>query len=157
MHGSATVHMAASPERVWSLVSDVTNIGRFSPETFEAEWLDGKSGPAMGVRFRGHVRRNGKPWLAYWTKCRITACEPGRDFAFDVIGPRGKTSVNWSYHFALASGGTDVTESFTLGTSLALRLYAALAGKSRTHTNIRNMQATLKRIKEAAESPERTQ
>jgi hypothetical protein len=55
--------MAASPEHVWSLVSDVTNIGRFSPETFEAEWLDGKTGPAEGVRFRGHVRRNGKKWL----------------------------------------------------------------------------------------------
>jgi uncharacterized protein YndB with AHSA1/START domain len=156
MQGSVTVHMAASPEQVWTLVSDVTNIGRFSPETFEAEWLDGESGPALGVRFRGHVRRNGKAWLVYWTKCRITASNPGRDFAFDVIGPGGRTSVNWSYHFAPTSGGTDVTESFTLGTSLALRLYSAIAGKSRTQTNVRNMQATLERIKEVVESPEGT-
>jgi hypothetical protein len=147
--------MAASPEHVWSLVSDVTNIGRFSPETFEAEWLDGKTGPAVGVRFRGHVRRNGKAWLVYWTKCRITACDPGGDFAFDVVGPAGKTSVNWSYHFVPVGDGTDVTESFTVGTSLALRLYAAIAGKSRTHTNVRNMRATLERVKEVAESPER--
>jgi hypothetical protein len=157
MQGSVTVHMAASPERVWTLVSDVTNIGRFSPETFEAEWLDGKRGPAVGVRFRGHVRRNGKTWLVYWTKCRITASDPGRDFAFDVIGPRGRTSVNWSYHLAPANSGTDVTESFTLGTSPALRLYAGIAGKSRTRTNVRNMQATLERIKEVAELPEGTQ
>jgi hypothetical protein len=156
MQGSVTVLTAASPEHVWSLVSDVTNIGRFSPETFEAEWLDGKGGPDVGVRFRGHVRRNGKAWLVYWTKCRITVCDPGRDFAFDVIGPGGKTSVNWSYHFVPASGGTDVTESFTLGSSLALRLYSAIAGKSRTRTNVRNMQATLERIKEVVESPEGT-
>ena len=156
MHGSVTVRMAASPERAWSLVSDVTNIGRFSPETFEAEWLDGKSGPAVGVRFRGHVRRNGKAWLVYWTKCRVTACEPGREFAFDVIGPGGKTSVNWSYRFDPVDDGTDVTESFRLGSSLALRLYAAIAAKSRTQTNVRNMRATLERVKHVAESPEGT-
>ena len=77
MQGSVTVHMAAPPERVWSLVSDVTNTGRFSPETFEAEWLDGATGPAVGARFRGHVRRNGKKWLVYWTKCTITQVRTG--------------------------------------------------------------------------------
>ena len=46
MRGSVTVHMDAPPEKVWALVSDVTKIGQFSPETFEAEWLDGASGPA---------------------------------------------------------------------------------------------------------------
>ena len=37
MTDSVTVHMAASPAAVWNLVSDVTKIGRYSPETFEAE------------------------------------------------------------------------------------------------------------------------
>ena len=60
MRGSVTVHMDAPPETVWALVSDVTKIGQFSPETFEAEWLDGATGPAVGARFRGHVRRNGR-------------------------------------------------------------------------------------------------
>src|SRR3954466_15495223 len=59
MQGSVTVHMAAPPEKVWDLVSDVTRIGEFSPETFDAEWLDGATGPAVGTRFRGHVLRNG--------------------------------------------------------------------------------------------------
>jgi hypothetical protein len=48
MRGSVTVHMAASPDRVWDLVSDVTRVGEFSPETFEAEWLGGATGPALG-------------------------------------------------------------------------------------------------------------
>jgi len=60
MQDSVTVTMAASPAQVWALVSDVTKIGRYSPETFEAEWLDGATGPAVGVRFRGHVKRNEK-------------------------------------------------------------------------------------------------
>ena len=59
MKDSVTIHMAASPETIWELVSDVTKIGRYSPETFEAEWLDGATGPVVGARFRGHVKRNG--------------------------------------------------------------------------------------------------
>ncbi|MGZ6965640.1 MAG: SRPBCC family protein, partial [Acidimicrobiia bacterium] len=49
MRGSVTVHMAAPPQQVWELVSDVTQIGRYSPETFEAEWIDGATGPAVGA------------------------------------------------------------------------------------------------------------
>lgn len=37
MRGSVTVHMEASPEQVWELVSDITNTDKFSPETFEAQ------------------------------------------------------------------------------------------------------------------------
>lgn len=154
MQGSVSVHIAASPDRVWSLVSDITNTGRFSPETFEAQWLGGVTGPALGARFRGHVRRNGKPWLVYWTPCTVTRCEPGRDFAFDVMGPWGKTSVTWSYHFEASDQGTLTTESFEVGTWLPLRLYALLAGRSRTRTNVTNMRATLERIKAVAEAPE---
>src|SRR5271165_1400637 len=68
----------------WNLIADVRNIGRFSPETFEAEWLDGATGPALGARFRGHVKRN-EIGPVYWTTCRVTACEPGREFGFQVL------------------------------------------------------------------------
>ena len=70
MQDSVTVHMAATPERIWDLVSDVTKIGRYSPETFEAEWLEGATGPAAGAKFRGHVKRNGKGPI-YWTTCTV--------------------------------------------------------------------------------------
>lgn len=152
MRGSVTVFMAASAERVWSLVSDVRNTGRFSPETFEAEWLDGATGPAIGARFRGHVRRNGKAWMVYWTTCTITECEAGRVFGFEVQGFRGSPSVIWTYRFEPVSGGVNVTESFQIGPSLALRIYALFAGRFRTRTNIDNMRATLERVKSVAES-----
>jgi Polyketide cyclase / dehydrase and lipid transport len=41
MDGSVTVHIAAPADKIWNVVADVRNTGRFSPETFEAEWLDG--------------------------------------------------------------------------------------------------------------------
>lgn len=92
--------------------------------------------------------------MVYWTHCTITKCVPGRDFAFIVMGPWGRPSVEWSYHFESSGEGTLATESFEVATSPALRLYALLAGKSRTQTNITNMKATLDRIKAVAESPE---
>lgn len=95
MEDSVTVHMAAPPERIWELVSDVTRIGRYSPETFEAEWLDGASGPIVGARFRGHVRRNGRGPV-YWTTCTVTASTPGREFAF-AVGPPAKAWNVWRY------------------------------------------------------------
>ena len=149
MQGSVTVHMEASPEKVWDLVSDVTRIGRYSPETFEAEWLDGATGPAVGARFRGHVKRNGRGPV-YWTTCSVTASEPGRAFAFGV-GPPGKPLNVWSYALEPAGGGTDVTESFHLAETPLLRLYWALFGWARGRTNRNGMRTTLERIKAEVE------
>ena len=84
MQDSVTIHMNATPEQVWALVSDVTRIGEFSPETFEAEWLDGATGPAVGARFRGHVKRNEKGPI-YWSTCEVTVCEPLEEFMFAVV------------------------------------------------------------------------
>ena len=53
MRASVTVTMKAGPAEVWALVSDVTRIGEFSPETFEARWIDGATGPVVGARFQG--------------------------------------------------------------------------------------------------------
>jgi Polyketide cyclase / dehydrase and lipid transport len=148
---SVTVHMAAPAEQVWELVSDITNTGRFSPETFEAEWLDG-SGPAVGARFRGHVRRNGW-WPVYWRTCVVTACDPGREFTFAVEGRGGKALNTWSYRFEPRGDGIDVTESFELTRTPFLRLYWSIAGRARGRTNVNGMRTTLERIRAVVEAP----
>lgn len=141
--------MAAPPERIWELLSDVTKIGRYSPETFEAEWLDGATGPAEGARFRGHVKRNGKGPV-YWTTCTVVACEPEREFAFGV-GSAEKPLNTWRYRLEPSGHGTDVTESFQLADTAALRLYWALLGWARGRTNRNGMRTTLERIKAEVE------
>ena len=146
-----TVRIAAPAGLVWDLVSDVTRIGEFSPETFEAQWLDGASGPRAGARFRGHVRRNGRGPV-YWTTCTVTASEPGREFAFAVGGPGGAILNTWRYELEPVAAGTDVTESFELPDTLATRLYWTLAGRARRRTNLDGMRATLEAIKAAAEA-----
>lgn len=145
MHDSVTVHIDAPPADVWGLVSDVTRIGEYSPETFEAEWLDGAAGPAAGARFRGHVKRNG--WgPVYWTTCVVTAAEPEREFAF-TVGPPDKAMNTWRYQLAPAGDGTDVTESFRLADKLPFRIYWALFGRWRGRTNREGMRTTLERMK----------
>jgi len=151
MHGSVTVQMAASADRVWDLVSDVTRIGEFSPETFEAEWLGGAAGPQTGARFRGHVRRNGRGPV-YWTVCTVTACDPGREFAFAVGGPRGTTVNTWRYQLEPTAAGTAVTESYRLPDTPLTRLYWLLAGWARGRTNRNGMRVTLEKIKAVVES-----
>ena len=151
MHDAVTVHMSAPPEAVWALVSDVTRIGSYSPETFEAEWLEGASGPAVGAKFRGHVKRNGKGPI-YWTNCVVSACVPGSEFAFEVI-TGGKALNTWAYRIEPADGGSDVTESFRLADTLPLKLYWAVLGWARGKTNHNGMLATLEAIKAEVEKP----
>jgi hypothetical protein len=156
MNGSVTVHMEAPAQEIWDLVSDVTRIGLYSPETFEGEWLDGATGPAVGARFRGHVKRNGRG-PTYWTTCMVTECAPGESFFF-AVGDADKPINTWGYRMAPAASGsgTDVTESFTLAPTLPIRIYWALLGWSRGKTNRKGMQTTLERIKaevERADSP----
>ncbi len=149
MHDSVTVHMAASPEKVWELVSDVTKIGLYSPETFEAEWLEGATGPAVGAKFRGHVKRNGKG-PTYWTTCTVLECEPDRVFAFGV-GTADKPINVWRYELEPQGDGTDVTESFQLAQTPSLRVYWALLGWARGRTNRNGMQTTLEKMKAQVE------
>ena len=149
MHDAVTEHVAVPPEAVWALVAEIRNTGRLSPETFEAEWLDGATGPAVGVRFRGHVRRGGRGPV-YWSVCRITACEPGREFGFDVL-VGGRPINSWHYAFAPDDGGTAVTESFRLAATTANRIYWTLLGRWRGPYNRENMRTTLHRPRALAE------
>ena len=149
MHGSVTVHMAASADRVWDLVSDITRVGEFSPETFEGEWLGGASGPRWGAFPRSCPAQRPRAGVL---DCRtVVACDPGREFAFAVAGPGG-TTVNTGASSWNRTGGTDVTESFQLADTPLMRLYWMAAGFARGRTNLDGMWVTLERIKAVTES-----
>jgi polyketide cyclase/dehydrase/lipid transport protein len=149
MDGSVTVSMSAPADKIWNLIADVRNTGKFSPEVMEAEWLDGATGPALGAKFRGHVKRN-EIGPVYWTTCRVTACEPGREFGFEVMV--GDAAVNnWHYRLDPAANGTDVTESFWMTENWGTKLFGLLGGQLRRRRNVRDMRTTLERIKAVVE------
>ena len=150
MHDAVTVHMSASPDEIWDLVSDVTKIGRYSPETFDAEWLEGATGPAVGAKFRGHVKRNGRGPI-YWTTCTVSECQPGQVFAYGVGNNSDKPLNVWRFELTPSGDGTDVTESFTLAPTPLLRLYWTLLGWARGKTNRNGMRTTLERMRDEVE------
>ena len=149
MRGEVTLRMEAPPERVWALVSDVTRIGEFSPETVEARWARGSTGPEVGARFKGHVKRNGVG-PTYWTPCRVTRCVTDEVFEF-AVSTDDVTVNNWGYRIEADGTGSRVTEYFRLEPKPSLRLYSLLLGKLRGRTNEKGMRTTLERMKEVVE------
>jgi uncharacterized protein YndB with AHSA1/START domain len=149
MTGEVTVRIDAPPDKVWALVSDVTRIGEFSPETFEARWTRGSTGPEEGAYFKGHVKRNGVG-PTYWSPCRVTRCVPGEVFEF-AVGTDDVTLNTWGYRLRPDGAGTLVTEYFRLEPKLPLRLYWLLLGRLRGRTNEKGMRTTLERMKQVVE------
>jgi len=153
--GEATLHVSAPPETLYELVSDVTRMGEWSPETVRCRWLDGATGPTVGARFKGTNRRAFMRWS---TKPRVVAAEPGREFAFVVnLVVFQRAMTKWRYQFEpAAGGGTDVTESFEMVNDLPWYISfseRSLMGiKDRKADLIAGMQRTLERIKAVAEA-----
>lgn len=146
-----TVTMHAPVEEVWSIVSDVTRIGEFSPETFEAEWLGEAMGPAVGARFRGHVRRN-EVGPTYWTTCTVLDCEPHRLFVFGV-GPTKNPLTRWGYRLVARPDGSavDVTETFEFSASWWAQPYWLIFGGLRRRRIARDMKRTLESMRSVVE------
>lgn len=144
-----TARTEASANDIYSLVSDVTRMGSWSPENIGGRWLDGATGPAVGARFRGSNRRG---WRRWSTTCTVVAAEPGRQFAFDVevdVVP----AARWSYELEPEGDTTMVTERWT---DHRPAWFARLAGMTmgiadmRAH-NRKNIRQTLANLTIAAE------
>ncbi|MEL6890020.1 MAG: SRPBCC family protein [Actinomycetota bacterium] len=97
--------IAATPEAIYDIVTDVTRMGEWSPETTEARWIKGSTHATVGARFVGKNRLGSTSWS---TKPTVIAADRGRRFAFSVPGKSGAT---WTYEFESIDGGTLVTES----------------------------------------------
>ncbi|MFL6240976.1 MAG: SRPBCC family protein [Actinomycetes bacterium] len=145
-----TEHIAAAPDAVYDLISDLTRMGEWSPENRGGEWIRGASGPAVGAWFKGRNQHQGRRWTA---KCLVTAAERGRQFAFEVhFGPY--TSAKWCYQIEPTADGCVVTESAVDQRPGWLRaIYPYVMGiKDRAEQNRVNMRTTLRRLKDTAEA-----
>ncbi len=111
---TAEVHtwIAAPPARVWTLVSDVELMPRISSELESVEWLDGRSGPALGARFIGRSKHDA---LGEWaTTSYIVEYEPSRVLAWAVEDPQHPTAV-WRFTLEPQDGGTLLREWMQMG------------------------------------------
>jgi hypothetical protein len=148
--GEAHVVVDAAPDAVYDLVSDVTRMGEWSPETVHCEWLDGATKAAPGARFKGTNKRGFVRWS---TKPEVIEAERGKVFSFEThSGP----STRWTYTFEGApNGGTKLGESFEMmkpdGALLRFVEKHIMRIKDRKADLVSGMQQTLERIKAVAE------
>lgn len=102
-------------ERMWELVTAVTRIGEWSPETVGASWCDEVGGPFAGARFTGRNRfPNGFEGTVV---CVVTEVRDGSVFAWDVLDEAGLAGSSWRYELTDGAepGTTLVRQSFRHG------------------------------------------
>jgi carbon monoxide dehydrogenase subunit G len=147
---SCPVHIAATPEQVYALISDMPRMGEWSPECRQVEWADGSTIATVGARFVGHNRSGPGGLLRWSTRGRVLTADPGLEFAFVTEGSGGRESTVWRYRFERVDGGTRVTESYEVRwIPMWLRIIDVPTNRDR---QLREAMAhTLRQLKAAAE------
>lgn len=137
----------ADPQKVWTLLTDVTTFGELSPENVESHWLGDERG--VGARFAGS---NKLSWAKWSTTATVTDWEPGLRFGFDTSAP---SATHWSYELEAVEGGTRVTESMLKADKqvLPIRILQRVIGVSDRVACVREgMETTLERLERAVSS-----
>ena len=147
-----SVPVAASVERVWSLVSDVNLPSRFSAELVRAEW---EGEPGVGSTIRGYMSLNGREWD---TESVVIDWRPNEGFMWSVYGPENPIA-EWGFRITPLGDGVLLVMHARLGTARS-GLTAAIEAQPdkrdmiiahRMATWRSNMVATIEGVKALAE------
>ena len=147
---SVTKEIAATPERVWGLVTDLPRMGEWSPENRGGEWIKGATSAAIGARFKGKNQNGKKNWSAEVT---INEMDAPRKFSFELT-VFGSQWCDWVYEIEPTATGSRVTHSWVdrrgwFSTWLGGKLSDV---EDCSVHNLKNMTATLEAIAVAATS-----
>ncbi|MEH3130312.1 MAG: SRPBCC family protein [Mycolicibacterium neoaurum] len=142
----AQIDIDAPPAKVWALISDLSRMPEWSPQTRKMKLLGSMRVGAKTV----NVNRRG---LQAWpTTSTIIAIEPERKLAFRV----DLNGTEWSYELEPTEGGTRVVESRRAPNGVkkvsTVLVNAMMGGvPSFEEELVDGMNQTLARIKAAAE------
>ena len=107
-----SVDIAAPPQRVWDVVSDIAVMPRFSTELRGVQWADGFDGPALGAKFLGHNRNR---MIGEWTTLSsIVAFDPPKIFGWAVGDPEN-AAATWQFDLQPISQGTRLGYTARIG------------------------------------------
>ena len=144
--------IAATPEAVYDLVSDVTRTGEWSPVCTSCWWDDEGEAGRVGAWFTGH---NELPERTWETRSEVVAADRGREFAWLV----GGAFVRWGFLLEPAGASTRLTETWEF-TPDGLAMFADKFGDTsaaeiddRTEQAHAGIPRTLAAIKRIAETP----
>jgi uncharacterized protein YndB with AHSA1/START domain len=145
---SVTRDIAASPEKVWALVTDLPRMGEWSPENQGGSWSKGATGPAVGASFKGRNKNGKKSW---GTTVTVNVCDEPSKFSFALMA-LGKNWCDWVYEIEATPTGCRVTHSWIDHRStFADKLGKVVSGVSnRASHNRANMEITLEKLAQAA-------
>jgi hypothetical protein len=148
VRGTETI--AAPPEQIYALISDLPRMGEWSPENTGGKWLGGASSATVGSTFKGDNRNGSKSWS---TKVTVTAANPGKEFAFAIsFGPL--SVAEWRYDLVGDGESTTITETWRDRRNPVLRRFGGVvAGVSdrAAYTQV-SIDTTLAALKVAAEA-----
>ncbi|MGK5628793.1 SRPBCC family protein [Streptomyces sp. URMC 123] len=165
---SARISVSATPEEVYSVVSDLPRQGEWSPECQGGTWISGE--PAtVGAVFRGENLRSESvvAWAplirgVWHTEARVVAAEPGRTFRWMMLSHAQEDQESvWGFDMEPAPEGCVLVHHFRMGKATAgiQKIVKDLNEDDRkrfiedwTEKLVRDLDATLKRIKDVIES-----
>ena len=149
-HQGAVV-VAATPEAVYDLISDITRTGEWSPVCTSCWWDDEAEAGRVGAWFTGH---NEVPARTWETRSQVVAADRGREFAWLV----GGAFVRWGFTLEAEGAGTRLTETWEFlpeGLSMFADKFGDRAAdeiEDRTLQAYAGIPTTLAAIKEIAET-----
>ncbi|HVV37054.1 MAG TPA: SRPBCC family protein [Acidimicrobiales bacterium] len=145
-----SIDINAPRAKVWDLVADFSNMGRWSPELRRIVWLGGAKGPSVGARFVGVNRHGPVPWATF---SKVSKCDDESAIEWEV----STSGTRWGYRFEDAPGGgtrvTEYREPFRDTNALVKAVQrSGLIGRNREDLLRAGMRTTLERVKAAAEA-----
>jgi nitroreductase len=150
------VDIAARPDAIWPLVTDLNLPVRFSTEFVGAEWAGDERG--VGAMFRG---RNQHPAAGQWTvTCFVDAYDEPRAFGWRT-SDSDNPGARWRFDLETRDGGTRLRFSYVIGPGPSGTTRAIRNNPGRESRVLRrridevqaNMQRTVEGIKQLAELP----
>ncbi|GGM78983.1 hypothetical protein GCM10012275_57020 [Longimycelium tulufanense] len=104
---SASAEVLAPAERLYTLVSDVTRMGEWSPECTGGEWISGEPG-RVGSRFHGHNKVGEQTWT---TECEVVSAEHPHRFTWVVLAsPADREILTWSFEIESNGASSRLTQ-----------------------------------------------
>jgi len=149
---SAGVVIAASPETLYDMLTDITRMGEWSP-VCTASWWDEGAGPTVDSWF---TAKNAVPDREFENRSQVVVADRPDEFAW-IVGGIDEGHARWGYTFTPVEGGTRVDESWAMvrltdrTREMTDERAAGLVARGRA--GIETTLANLKRVAEASVAP----
>ena len=107
------IKVAAAPEVVWPVVTDIELPTAVPGELFEAEWQDGADAPVVGAKFLGRNQIEGAGQAE--TLCTVVEVEPGRRWVWTVEAGGQEPWAQWGFEVDPSRDGSVVRQFARIG------------------------------------------